>query len=242
MHTTSSVKRKHDACNEVKSQKQLLQLLPLIILLRNNNTTMAKPTTLAGSTSHTIPTKRFDGGGGGTLPQSCQAFALADRESETQPLQQDNDAFARYSNDVFRMKELLLFPEESADDDLDTVSKINEAFRDVGLSGPLMNTSRNHGATPPKRRKANSTKPVAVDQHQGSVRKTRLSYEIHPNLLMHDVMREIEAVENSHYIEEEEGSSLSDIESLFRPNANVRDQASVAVTVEDDDDDEEEDN
>ena len=201
---------------------------------------MSKPTTLAGSISHTIPTKRFDGGGG--LPQSCRSFDLTDREfeTETQPLQQNQDAFARYSNDVFRMKELLLFPEESADDDLDAVSKINEAFRDVGLSGPLMNTSRNHGATPPKRRKANSIKPVAVDQHQGSVRKTRLSYEIHPNLLMHDAMREIEAVENSHYIEEEGAPSLSDIESLFRPNANVRDQASVAVTVEDDDDEEEE--
>ena len=139
------------------------------------------------------------------------------------------------------MKELLLFPEESADDDLDAVAKINEAFRDVGLSGPLMNTSRNHGATPPKRRKADSTKPVAVDQHQGSIRKTRLSYEIHPNLLMHDAMREIEAVENSHYIEEEGGHSLSDIASLFSLNANVEDaRASVAVTVEDDD--EEEDN
>lgn len=204
---------------------------------------MAKPTTLADTTSYTIPTKRFDGGGG-TLPQSSQPFDLADRESETEtrPLQEDQDAFARYSNDVFRMKELLLFPEESADDDLDAVAKITEAFRDVGLSGPLINTSRNRGAPPPKRRKGNSTKPVAVG-HQDSVRKTRLSYEIHPNLLMRDVMREIEAVENSHYIEEEGGPSLSGIASLFSANANVEDaRGSVAMTVEDDDDDEEEDN
>ena len=198
---------------------------------------MAKPTALADTTSYTIPTKRFDGGGG-TLPQSSQPFDLADRESEkteTRPLQEDQDAFARYSNDVFRMKELLLFPEESADDDLDAVAKINEAFRDVGLSGPLINASRNRGATPPKRRKGNSTKPVAIEQ-QGSVRKTRLSYEIHPDLLMHDAMREIEAVENSHYIEEEGGPSLSEIASLFSLNANVEDaRASVAVTVEDDD-------
>src|SRR6056300_766915 len=133
---------------------------------------MAKPATLA-DTIYTIiiPTKRFDGGG--TLPHSSHHRGS---EAETQPLQQHQDAFARYSNDVFRMKELLLFPEESADDDLDAAAKINEAFRDVGLSGPLINTSRNRGATPPKRRKANSTKPVAVDQ-QGSVRKTRLSYE-----------------------------------------------------------------
>ena len=200
---------------------------------------MAEPTTLA-DTIYTVPTKRFDGGGGGTLPpRSSQPFDLAASGSETQPLQQHQDAFARYSNDVFRMKELLLFPQESADDDLDAVAKINEAFRDVGLSGPLINTSRNRGATPPKRRKANSTKPVAVDQ-QGSVRKTRLSYEIHPNLLLHDAMREIEAAENSHYIEEEGGPSLSDIASLFNANANVDDaRASVAVTVEDDDDEEE---
>ena len=201
---------------------------------------MVKSTTLADTTSYTIPTKRFDG----VYPQSSQPFdhlaASGSEESETQPLQQHQDAFSRYSNDVFRMKELLLFPEESADDDLDAVAKINEAFRDVGLSGPLINTSRNRGATPPKRRKGDSTKPVAVG-HQDSVRKTRLSYEIHPNLLMRDAMRDIEAVENSHYIEEEGGPSLSDIASLFNANANVEDaRASVAVAVEDDDDDDDE--
>lgn len=56
---------------------------------------MAKPTAvLADTTSYTIPTKRFDGGGG-TLPQSSQSFdhlAASGSETETRPLQEDQDA------------------------------------------------------------------------------------------------------------------------------------------------------
>lgn len=158
---------------------------------------MATATTLARSGSIAIPTKRHDGA------------------SQTEPQDEDQDAFSRYSNDVLRMKELLLFPEESADDDLDAVAKINEAFRGVGLSGPLINTSRNRGATPPKRRKANSTKPVAVGGQQGSARKTRLSWELHPSLLLHDMMEELEALENSHYIASEQGEDLEAMSMLF---------------------------
>ncbi len=101
------------------------------------------------------------------------------------------------------MKALLLFSEdESADDDLDTVAKINKALRGVGLSGLMTNRDN-----VPKRRKGNSTIPI-IDQQQGSDRKTRLSWELHPSLLMHDMMEELEALENSHYIASDQGDGL----------------------------------
>ena len=118
-----------------------------------------------------------------------------DGGSQAEPQNEDQDAFSRYSNDILRMKALLNISEdESADDDLDTVAKINKALRGAGLSGLLTNRDN-----VPKRRKGNSTVPI-IDQQQGSDRKTRLSWELHPSLFMHDMMEELEALENSHYI------------------------------------------
>ena len=65
--------------------------------------TMATATTLVGSGSIAIPTKRHDGA------------------SQTEPQDEDQDAFSRYySNDVLRMKALLNISEDAsadADDD-----------------------------------------------------------------------------------------------------------------------------
>ena len=78
-------------------------------------------------------------------------------------------------------------------------SQINKALRGAGLSGLLTNRDN-----VPKRRKGNSTVPI-IDQQQGSDRKTRLSWELHPSLFMHDMMEELEALENSHYIASDQG-------------------------------------
>ena len=104
--------------------------------------TMATATTLAGSGSIAIPTKRHDG--------------ASQTEPQAQDEDQDQDAFSRYSNDVLRMKALLNISEdESADDDLDALAKINETLRGVGLTG-LTGTSNRTNTNCPKRRKGNS--------------------------------------------------------------------------------------
>jgi hypothetical protein len=156
---------------------------------------MASATTLAGSGSISIPTKRHDGA------------------SQAEPQGQDQDAFSRYSNDVLRMKALLLLnvsEDESADDDLylGTLAKINETLRGVGLTGLTGNHTRSV-----KRRKGNSAVPV-IDQ-QRSERKTRLSWELHPSLVMYDMMEELEALENSHYIASDQGEGLEAMSMLF---------------------------
>ena len=155
--------------------------------------TMATTTTLAGSGSITIPTKRHDGA------------------SHAEPQGEDQDAFSRYSNDVLRMKALLNFSEDEnesdCDDfDLDALAKINDTLRGVGLTG--LTSNHNHTRTStnsPKRRKGNSTLAMPIDDQQRSERKTRLSWELHPCLLMHDMMEELEALENSHYIASDQG-------------------------------------
>lgn len=125
-----------------------------------------------------------------------------DGGSQAEPQNEDQDAFSRYSNDILQMKALLHFTEdESADDDLDTVAKINNALRGVGLSGLTSNRDN-----VPKRRKGNSAVPI-IDQ-QGSNRKTRLSWELHPSLVMYDMMEELEALESSHYIASDQGDDL----------------------------------
>ena len=159
--------------------------------------TMATATTLARSGSIAIPTKRHDGA------------------SQKEPQDEDQDAFSRYSNDVLRMKALLNFPEdESADDDLDALAKINETLRGVGLTG-LTGTSNRTNTNCPKRRKGNSAIAMPIDQQQGSERKTRLSWELHPSLLLHDMMEELLALENSHYIASDQGEGLEAMSMLF---------------------------
>ena len=156
--------------------------------------TMATATTLAGSGSIAIPTKRHDGAS----------------QTEPQARGEDQDAFSRYSNDVVRMKALLNISEDaSADDDLDldALAKINETLRGVGLTG-LAGTSNRTNTNCPKRRKGNSAIAMPIDQQQGSERKTRLSWELHPSLLLHDMMEELLALENNHYIASDQVEGL----------------------------------
>ena len=200
----------------------------------------ATATTLAGSGSITIPTKRHDGA------------------SQAEPQGEDQDAFSRYSNDVLRMKALLNFSEaedeSDCDDlDLDALAKINDTLRGVGLTG--LTSNHNHTRTStnsPKRRKGNSTLAMPIDdQHQQRrERKTRLSWELHPCLLMHDMMEELEALENSHYIASDQGEGLKAMVMLFGGEdaagedgpPQLRDQAikNGVATIEDEDEEDDE--
>ena len=73
------------------------------------------------------------------------------------------DAFSKFSNTLVRMQQLLLLDDE--DDDLSFLAPLNDALRSAGIS-----------AEPPKRRKI---------VHE---RKTRLSFEVHPSLLLDNLI------------------------------------------------------
>ena len=105
---------------------------------------------------------------------------------ESQHQHEQDDAFSRYSNDFVRMKSLLLSSEEyNDDDDLEALATINRALNQVGVSN-LSHLNRN------KRRRGNNSRSIK----QGNERKTRLSWELHPTLLLHDLELELEALDN----------------------------------------------
>ena len=101
-----------------------------------------------------------------------------------------DDAFSRYSSNFVRMKSLLLNVDEDDgsehdDDDLDALARINRALSSAGLSN-VVNLNRD------KRRRGNNSASI----RQGSERKTRLTWELHPDLLLHDLIEEFEALDN----------------------------------------------
>jgi len=100
--------------------------------------------------------------------------------------QQQDDAFSRYSNDFVRMKSLLLSSEEyNDDDDLEALATINRALNQVGVSN-LSQLNRD------KRRRGNNSRCIK----QGTERKTRISWELHPTLLLHELFEELEVLDD----------------------------------------------
>jgi hypothetical protein len=98
---------------------------------------------------------------------------------ETQQ-QHEDDAFSRYSNDLLRMKAILLLSKdqdlgasEDDDDDLEALAEINRALSSMGMTNVTHLNQRN------KRRRGNNSRRI----QQENVRKTRLSWEVHPILL-----------------------------------------------------------
>jgi len=51
-----------------------------------------------------------------------------------------------------------------------------------------------------KRRRGNHSRPI----QQGNQRKTRLTWELHPSLLLHDVILALEAEDHEHSVSDEE--------------------------------------
>ncbi len=121
------------------------------------------------------------------------------------------DAFSRYSNDLLRLKAILLFDEDEdvagdkVDDDLDYLTTINRALSSVGLRNLHRSQGQIHGnededVSKPKRRRGNHSRPL----HQSCQRKTRLSWEAHPSLLLHDMLSELDALDHDHCISDED--------------------------------------
>ena len=111
-----------------------------------------------------------------------------------------DDAFSRYSSDFVRMKSILLNVDEDDgsehDDDLDALARINRALSSAGLSN-VVNLNRD------KRRRGNNSASI----RQGPERKTRLTWELHPDLLLHDLIEEFEALDNGSMIVGDETES-----------------------------------
>jgi hypothetical protein len=121
------------------------------------------------------------------------------------------DAFSRYSNDLLRFKDLLNLSDnqddgDDDDDDLDALATINRALSIMVAKNNLDRLNQGYGngnfAGASKRRRGNDSRLT----QQGNVRKTRLSWELHPCLIFHDFMLELEALDNGiqHVPEDEE--------------------------------------
>jgi hypothetical protein len=130
----------------------------------------------------TVPTKQHDGGS--DKPTYANDAVPKPRV----------DAFAKYSSNLIRMKELLLLRdnnEHDEEDALDYLASLNDALRYAGKSRSDQVDRNNHGdVSTSKRRKGNNSRCITqAQQGQGFLeRKPRISYELHPSLLLHDLI------------------------------------------------------
>ena len=92
------------------------------------------------------------------------------------------DAFSKYSNTLVRMQQLLLLDDE--DDDLSFLAPLNDALRSAGIN-----------VEPSKRRKV---------VHE---RKTRLSWEVHPSLLLDNLIDQDLSDDTANVSDDEDGES-----------------------------------
>ena len=155
---------------------------------------------------YTVPTKQGDG-------ENETTSATIRHLIGEEPQHQQYDAFSRYSNDFVRMKSLLLHEEEDDgseyDDDLDALARINQALRSVGLNN-IVKLNQD------KRRRGNNSAPIKQGPPE---RKTRLSWELHPDLLLHDLFEELEALDNGaqRIVDEETESPASEKKETQSP-------------------------
>ncbi len=141
--------------------------------------------------TYTVPMKQHDGGARPSKPY---------RVGE----EPDADAFSRYSSDLFRMKALLLcLEEDEGADDLQAAGRINQICRNAGLKD-LLDINHldlgNADDSSSKRRKGNTSRYVQC----GFSRKTRLSIELHPYLLLQDIIEQLDLAESTRAISDDE--------------------------------------
>jgi len=126
---------------------------------------------------YTVPTKGDD-----ESERPTASDIVGETQQQQQQRQQHDDAFSRYSNDFLRMKAILLLSEdqdldataEDYGDDLDALAAINRALSSLGMTNIININLGNNGS-----RRGNNSRHI----HDGNVRKTRLSWELHPILL-----------------------------------------------------------
>ena len=99
------------------------------------------------------------------------------------------DAFQYYSSNLLRLKTLLLSDEED-DDELNALAAVNGALRSAGLSDIAADHHVTNREDASKRRRGNGSRPIK-QKESGTPRKTRLSWELHPSLLLHDLYYQV---------------------------------------------------
>ncbi len=133
--------------------------------------------------SITLATKQHDGGS----ESNRAAIAVADAASKPKV-----DAFTKYSSNLIRMKELLLLGDETNrddDEDLGYLATLNEALRHASISGQVDGRNNNSGDAS-KRRRGNDPRPIPQQGFLDFERNTRLSFKLHPSLLLHDLIHQ----------------------------------------------------
>ena len=140
------------------------------------------------TTTFSVPTKTED---------NCSYSTSLMQQIVGQESKPKFDAFQYYSSDLLRLKTLLLSPDQD-DDELSTLAELNRILRGAGLSDI---TAKNHASKDAtnknKRRRGNNSRPT----NAGTQRKTRLSWELHPSLLLHDLDQDVGEVQ---YISDDE--------------------------------------
>ena len=100
------------------------------------------------------------------------------------------DVFQYYSSDLLRLKTLILGSDED-DDELNALAAVNDVLRSAGLSGITASRRASEDEDASKRRRGNNSQAIKQKQNgSGTPRKTRLSWELHPSLLLHDLYDE----------------------------------------------------
>ena len=143
---------------------------------------MSIPCNSNTTTTFTIPTKVGD---------NCSYSASLMKQATGQE-KSEMDAFQYYSSDLLRLKTLLLGADED-DDELNALAAVNDALRSAGLSTLTAKSevSKDNDTDVSKRRRGNNSQLIKQKESETS-RKTRLSWELHPNLLLHDLNDEVE--------------------------------------------------
>eukprot|EP00984_Skeletonema_dohrnii_P017785 scaffold8167_cov72-Skeletonema_dohrnii-CCMP3373.AAC.1 len=100
------------------------------------------------------------------------------------------DAFQYYSSDLLRLKTLLLSHDDVDDDELNALAATNDALRSAGLSDIAADHHVSNRKDTSKRRRGNGSRPIK-QKESGTPRKTRLSWELHPSLLLHDLYYQV---------------------------------------------------
>ena len=132
-----------------------------------------------------VPTKGED---------NCSYAAYTPKSDDADVDDTKFDAFSYYSSDLIRLKTLLLSGEGGGsnddDDDLSAMTAVNNALRSAGLNTlRSSNNQVNDDDAASKRRRGNNSLPIEQQQQQQQQqqRKTRLSWELHPSLLLHEL-------------------------------------------------------
>ncbi len=140
--------------------------------------TMSMPST----TTFIIPTKVQDNCSY-SAPSIRQVIGQEQEQEEKEESKSKLDSFQYYSSDLLRLKTLLLNSDRE-DDELDSLAAVNNALRNAGLSDISANSVSKDAS---KRRRGNNSQPIEQEEPRTPPRKTRLSWELHPSMILHDL-------------------------------------------------------